>query len=570
MALVWIWIMIWSTAPEAAATFAPEYKDTGRDTRKALMSSALFILFVNTMVPLALTGGVGAKTVEAFDYVGALNDLVGPNLTNFFVVVICASFIISMNTATADGSRALYGISKDGLTVKQLGRLNRWNVPGNAMSLDMVINILFVLFVGNLFGILVASNIGYVFANICAISAFILLRKGSGRTGRGRSSSPRTGCPSPTFLTAAFIVFEVVGVGWFQIAGAGGVYGGTKEKIIGFGVLVDLSAPVPLPADRAGQGDAALARGDADDAGRARRDAPRGGDEPGVARGGIESPRGRLAAPLRVGQNPLDGRFEPHRRSSRSPSASAISAPEAFGASFDVAPSSEALELGAGLDGDPALAFRRTLGMFATGVTVLTTRVGEQVHGMTANAFMSVSLRPPLVLVSIDRRARMGALLHEGTRFGVNVLEAGQAGSPTSSPAAPATSSPEARFELVHETPLVEGALAHLVARVVRSYWGGDHSLFLGQVEFARYGEGRPLLFHGGRYERLIDDPRVFSLLPRELLDPILALGEEREYADGDAIMQIGESRARSSCSCSKGRCGSSARGARSRSAPGS
>ena len=177
MALVWIWIMIWSTAPEAAATFAPEYKDTVRDTRKALISSALFILFVNTMVPIGLTGGVGAKTVEAFDYVGALNQLVGPNLTNFFVVVICASFIISMNTATADGSRALYGISKDGLTVKQLGRLNRWNVPGNAMTLDMVINILFVLFVGNLFGILVASNIGYVFANICAISAFILLRR---------------------------------------------------------------------------------------------------------------------------------------------------------------------------------------------------------------------------------------------------------------------------------------------------------------------------------------------------------------------------------------------------------
>jgi CRP-like cAMP-binding protein len=93
----------------------------------------------------------------------------------------------------------------------------------------------------------------------------------------------------------------------------------------------------------------------------------------------------------------------------------------------------------------------------------------------------------------------------------------------------------------VHDTPLVEGALAHLVARVVRSYWGGDHSLFLGQVEFARYGEGRPLLFHGGRYERLTEDPRVLSLLPRELLDPILALGEEREYADGDAIMRKGE-----------------------------
>jgi flavin reductase (DIM6/NTAB) family NADH-FMN oxidoreductase RutF len=219
----------------------------------------------------------------------------------------------------------------------------------------------------------------------------------------------------------------------------------------------------------------------------------------------------------------------------------AISAPEAFGASFDAAPAAEALELGEGLEGDPALAFRKTLGMFATGVTVLTTRIGEQVHGMTANAFMSVSLRPPLVLVSIDRRARMGTMLHEGTRFGVSVLEARQTGLSDRFAGRVADEPPEAAFEIVHETPLVEGALAHLVARVVRSYWGGDHSLFLGQVEFARYGEGRPLLFHGGRYERLIEAPELFSLLPRELLDPILALGEERGYADGTAIMRRGE-----------------------------
>lgn len=220
---------------------------------------------------------------------------------------------------------------------------------------------------------------------------------------------------------------------------------------------------------------------------------------------------------------------------------SAIAAPEAFGASFDAVPSLEELELGAGLEGDPALAFRRTLGMFATGVTVLTARGGEHVHGMTANAFMSVSLRPPLVLVSVDRRARMSNLLHEGTRFAVNVLEAGQAGLSDHFAGRAVEGAPEPRFELVHDTPLVEGALAHLVARVVRSYWGGDHSLFLGQVEFARYGEGEPLLFHGGRYERIVRDPRVFSMLPPELLEPILALGQEREYADGEAIMRIGE-----------------------------
>ncbi len=219
----------------------------------------------------------------------------------------------------------------------------------------------------------------------------------------------------------------------------------------------------------------------------------------------------------------------------------AISAPEAFGASFDAAPPAEALELGEGLDGDPAIAFRRTLGMFATGVTVLTTRSGETVHGMTANAFMSVSLRPPLVLVSVDRRARMSNLLHEGTRFAVNVLEAGQATLSDRFAGRVVEEEVEPRFELVHDTPLVEGALAHLISRVVRSYWGGDHSLFLGQVEYARYGEGEPLLFHGGRYERIVRDPHVFSLLPRELLDPILSLGEERAYEDGAAIMRIGE-----------------------------
>ncbi len=83
---------------------------------------------------------------------------------------------------------------------------------------------------------------------------------------------------------------------------------------------------------------------------------------------------------------------------------------------------SAALETGEGLELDPAIEFRRTLGMFATGVTVITTQSGDGVHGMTANAFMSVSLRPPLVLVSVDLRARMNALLGEGVRFGISVL----------------------------------------------------------------------------------------------------------------------------------------------------
>ena len=160
-----------------------------------------------------------------------------------------------MNTATADGSRALYGISKDGLTIKELGRLNRFNVPGNAMSLDMGINILFVLFVGNLFGILVASNIGYVLANAFAIGAFVLLR-------RDRPNWPRPiklpsyWTPIAVVLCGLFFLFSIVGIGWFQIAGGGAVYGGTKEKIIGFCVLAVLAAALPVPPDRPGRREA--------------------------------------------------------------------------------------------------------------------------------------------------------------------------------------------------------------------------------------------------------------------------------------------------------------------------
>jgi len=187
-----------------------------------------------------------------------------------------------------------------------------------------------------------------------------------------------------------------------------------------------------------------------------------------------------------------------------------------------------------------AAEFRKTLGMFATGVTVITTQVGGQIHGMTANAFMSVSLQPPLILISVDRRARMNGLLREDARFGVSVLEEGQAAL-SDRFAGRVQDGPEPAFELVNDTPLVDGALANLVARVVRSYWGGDHSLFLGRVEYVRYGEGTPLLFHGGGYGRVVGNPRVFSALPDELLNPILASGVERVYGDGDAIMRAGE-----------------------------
>ncbi len=215
--------------------------------------------------------------------------------------------------------------------------------------------------------------------------------------------------------------------------------------------------------------------------------------------------------------------------------------PEIAQSPFEDIPQEEPIEIEGEEGDDPAVAFRRTLGMFATGVTIVTTKAGEQVHGMTANAFMSVSLRPPLILISVDQRARMHGLLRDGIRFGVSVLADHQYELSDRFAGRAREGAPEASFELTHGTPLLEGALAHLVARVVRSYWGGDHSLFLGQVEYARYGGGGPLLFHGGQYERLLARVPVFSSLPPALLEPILASGAERRYERGEAIVREGE-----------------------------
>ena len=236
LSIVWLWIMAWSSwGVDTCATFAPEYKDTVNDTRLALRSACIFTFVVFILLPLGLVGGVGEETVAAFDYVGALEQLTGSErLTDFFVVVIVASFLISMNTATADGGRALYGIARDHMTIKQLYHLNKHHVPGRAMTIDMVLNICFVFLIGNIFGVLAASNIGYVLAHFFAITGFILLR-------RSRPDWPRPihlgaiWVPIAYVLAVIVAILTVIGVGWFQTSAGG--YGGTKEKVIGFSVL---------------------------------------------------------------------------------------------------------------------------------------------------------------------------------------------------------------------------------------------------------------------------------------------------------------------------------------------
>lgn len=152
--------------------------------------------------------------------------------------------------------------------------------------------------------------------------------------------------------------------------------------------------------------------------------------------------------------------------------------------------------------------FRRAMGCFATGVTIITLDDGGQVHGMTANAFASVSLDPQLVLVCVDHKAQTHAHLHAKKRFGVNVLaEHQQAISEFYSD--PSRGNRDfvttgASFDRTpHGTPVLHGALAYLECRLHTAQDAGDHTIFIAEVEDVVVREGNPLLFFRGKYRAI-------------------------------------------------------------------
>ncbi|MDR3098921.1 MAG: flavin reductase family protein [Paraburkholderia sp.] len=145
---------------------------------------------------------------------------------------------------------------------------------------------------------------------------------------------------------------------------------------------------------------------------------------------------------------------------------------------------------------------RTALGHFATGVVVISTGSDDTLHAMTANAFMSGSLRPPLIVVSVGQRARMHERLMSAERFGVSVLSDEQephsrhfAGEPQSW-LAPRFTEVDGLAGVV----LLERAIARFGLRMTDRHACGDHTLFVGEVMAFSLDERAPLVFFGGRY----------------------------------------------------------------------
>ncbi|MCJ2188844.1 flavin reductase family protein [Novosphingobium beihaiensis] len=148
-------------------------------------------------------------------------------------------------------------------------------------------------------------------------------------------------------------------------------------------------------------------------------------------------------------------------------------------------------------------ALRDCCGRFATGVTVVTTRTPEGDHGMTVSAFMSVSLDPPLICISVDSRSKMLPKVRASGQYAVNVLPESMREHALHF----AGRSNEALTDLFreqHGLAVLRGAGAIIVADVVQQVETGDHVLLVGHVRYLDSDPAaRPLLYHAGEFGRM-------------------------------------------------------------------
>ena len=147
--------------------------------------------------------------------------------------------------------------------------------------------------------------------------------------------------------------------------------------------------------------------------------------------------------------------------------------------------------------------FRSAMGSWPSGVTIVTSRAGDVIHGMTVSDFSGVSLEPPLAVVCASKSSVTTGLITKGGCFGVNVLKLDQDALSNKF----ASKKDEFKrfenvetFEAVTGAPLLRDALVNLDCRLVASHDAGDHILCIGEIEEARVNDGQPLLFFRGGY----------------------------------------------------------------------
>lgn len=184
--------------------------------------------------------------------------------------------------------------------------------------------------------------------------------------------------------------------------------------------------------------------------------------------------------------------------------------------------------------------FRRALGTFATGVTVITVQQGDQIHGMTANSFTSVSTDPPLVLFCVAKTTRMAGFIENAAGFAINILAAGQ--QLVSRQFAGARKEEAARTVLLERgpvAPLIDDCLVALSCRTDAIHEGGDHWIVVGRVIAIHEGKRQdepPLVFYRSRYRDLLLPPVPAAPPEAWENDAIRIYHDEWSEVDGDVV----------------------------------
>jgi flavin reductase (DIM6/NTAB) family NADH-FMN oxidoreductase RutF len=150
--------------------------------------------------------------------------------------------------------------------------------------------------------------------------------------------------------------------------------------------------------------------------------------------------------------------------------------------------------------------FRAVMGNFAAGVTVVTTRTSDDAPcGLTATAFTSVSLLPPLALVCVDKKSESYPHFEPAGVFAVNFLGAGQEEISQRFAVSGGDKFAGLRWRRGRlGAPLLAGTIGHLECRIVHAYDGGDHTIYVGEIEAAEANDGEPLVYFRGAYRRVV------------------------------------------------------------------